>query len=234
MSTAIQNRTSEELLQASSFPDEEIINRVQNGDLALFEIVMRRYNQRLYRIIRAIIENDHEAEEVVQEAYVRAYMHLHQFEGRAQFSTWLTKIAIYQAYAHKRRLRREVTVGHMNEPINARDPGCTECDPEKNAVSAGIRAVLESAIQDLPDIYRTVFVMRTVEEMTTSEVAECLGISEQNVKTRLLRGRALLRRRLTTRFSSSANRTFEFLGSRCDRIVQGVFAKIFDLRSRKL
>lgn len=200
--------------------DEEVVQRVRDGETSLFEIIMRRYNQRLFRIIRGILKDENEAEEVIQEAYVRAYEHLDQFAGRAKFSTWLTKIAVYEAYA---RLRNQ----HRTRSADAAEPiVTTERSPEQRTFDSELRSLLELAIDSLPDDYRSVLIMRDVEGMNISETAECLGITEQNVKVRLFRARAMIRRQLLERAGAVSSKAFEFLGSRCDLIVQRVLARI--------
>src|SRR5215471_18753261 len=176
--------------------DEEVVRRVINGERALFEILMRRYNQRLFRVTRSIVTNDLEAEDIIQDAYVRAYEHLNQFEGRARFSTWLTKIAIYEAYARLRRSdyqKVDSISGLENESLQMR---AKERDPEQQIYDGELKMVLEKAFDALPDNYRSVFMLREIEGLSTAETAECLEISEENVKTRLHRARTLLQQEL--------------------------------------
>ena len=213
---------------AASLTDEEIVERVRAGDVALFEILMRRYNQRLYRVARAILGDESEAEDVMQEAYVRAYRHLDQFAGAARFSTWLTKIAVYDALARARQRRRFVGIEELTEhPDFARPPtSMAERDPEQQVLARERHILLEAAIEALPPPYRSVFVLRDVEEMSTAEVAACLGLSEDAVKVRLHRARARLRRYLSDRLRAGVTQTFPFGGARCDRVVSRVFERI--------
>ncbi len=208
-----------------SISDEEAVQRVRAGETGVYEVIMRRYNQRLYRVARAILRDESEAEDVMQEAYVRAYHHLDQFAGEAKFSTWLTKIAVYEAL-HRRRLRSRLkTYGSMME-IAKRFVGFLNTrDPEQQASAAELRRSLESAVGSLPDIYRSVFMFRSVEEMTVAETAACLGISEEAVKTRLHRARALIRRKLSGEAAAAAG-AFEFPAVRCDRVVAAVFRRL--------
>lgn len=206
--------------------DEEIIRRVLDGETALYEIIMRRYNQRLYRAARAILRDDGEAEDVLQDTYVRAYQHLGQFAGRAQFSTWLTRIAVHEALARVRRRDRleqiESTEGEKGGfMLQAKGP-----DPESQAAQAEIGRLLEDAILSLPEIHRTVLMLRDVEEMSTEEAAAALEITEENVKVRLHRARAMLRKELFVRAGARASSAFPFMGTRCDRVVQAVFRQI--------
>lgn len=213
----------------ATLSDEEIAARVRDGETALFELLMRRYNQRLYRVARAIVRNDAEAEDVTQQAYVNAYVNLAQFEGRAKFATWLTRIAVHEALGRVRRqTRARIAYSPMEDPME--DPVDTvesrELDPERLAFSSELRTVLESAIDALPDGHRTVFMMREVEGLSTAETADCLELSEEAVKTRLHRARAMLREAVMNSAGLAAPAAFAFHLSRCDRIVAAVFARI--------
>lgn len=216
--TTVQQRTSTETLT-----DEQIIQRVLSGETALYELMMRRYNQRLYRAVRAVLRNEDEVEDVMQDAYVRAYRHLADFAGRSQFSTWLTRIALHEAFARARHSKRiqqfddEVTNGGP-EMIPA-----STLDPERRTANTELAALLEEAILSLPESLRTVLMLRDVEELSTAETAEALELSEENVKTRLHRGRALVRRKLYARVGADAPGAFAFMGTRCDRMVRCVF-----------
>jgi len=206
--------------------DEEVVRRVIEGEAALFEILMRRYNRRLFRVTRSIVANDQEAEDIIQDAYVRAYQHLDQFEGRARFSTWLTKIAIYEAYARVRRADyRKVDSISVLEGQGI-DVTSDERDPEQQIYDGELKVVLEKAFDKLPADYRSVFMLREIEGLSTAETAECLEVSEENVKTRLYRARALLQRELYSLVGANANVAFQFLGVRCDRIVARVLDRI--------
>src|SRR5262249_36121293 len=192
--------------------DEEVVRRVIEGERALFEILMRRYNRRLFRVTRSIVASDLEAEDIIQDAYVRAYEHLNQFEGRAQFSTWLTKIAIYEAYARVRRVDHQkvdsisVLEGHgMDVKANGRDP-------EQQIYNAELKMVLEKAFDGLPDDYRWVFMLGKMEGLSRAKTAQCWDLSKKNVKPRLHRARALLQRELYSLVGANANMAFQFLG----------------------
>jgi RNA polymerase sigma-70 factor, ECF subfamily len=208
--------------------DGELVERVLRGEKLLFELLMRKYNQRLFRACRAILRDDAEAEDVAQDAYVRAYEHLSQFEGRASFSTWLTRIAVNEALARRRRRQLNQEIDAMQEVRKDafRQLSNDDKDPEQLASSAETRTFLEQSIDALPDSYREVFVLREVEEMSTSETADTLEISEENVKTRLHRARALLRRELFARAGATSTSAFHFLGARCDRLIRNVMARI--------
>lgn len=207
----------------SALTDEEIVARVLAGETRLFELIMRRHNQRIYRAARAIVRNDGEAEDVMQDAYVRAYAHLREFEGRARFSTWLTRIAVHEALARSRRGRRFGPLDDKETQSMSTAPSST---PEQQASDGEIRTVLEKAIDSLPDEFRSVFVLRAVEEMSGAETAECLGIPEETVKTRLFRARARLQERLLEALEPAAPRAYEFHLSRCDRVVAAVLSRL--------
>jgi RNA polymerase sigma-70 factor, ECF subfamily len=216
--------------QAKDLPisDEEIVGRIRAGETNLFEVVMRRYNQRLYRIARAILADEAEAEDVMQQAYVNAYLHLDQFASRSTFSTWLTKIAVHEALARARRRGRfnptEASYGWDEETMGAlKSPGP---DPERQAFAGELRALIESAIEAIPDHYRVVFVMRDVEGLSTAESAECLDITEETAKTRLHRARLLIREALYQRAGIESGAAFPFQAARCDKIVLAVLERI--------
>ena len=208
-----------------TLPDEEIARRVRAGETALYEIVMRRYNQRLYRVARAILHNDAEAEDVMQDAYVRAYEHLDQFAGRAPFSTWLTRIAVHEALARVRARRRSQPLDDA-EGDTSMDPATTAPDPEQNASGSELRGILEQAVLSLPERYRIVVMLRDVEELSTAETAAALGLSEDNVKVRLHRGHGMVRNWLLERVGSHACEAFPFMGIRCDRTVRNVLGRL--------
>ena len=211
--------------------DAEIVRRVRGGEPALFEVLMRRHNQRVYRTVRAVLRDVGDPEEVMQQAYVNAYTHLHQFEERAQFSTWLTRITVNEALAQRRALRRHTPMtGRRGEQDDSEESmetlRTTDADPERQAYSRELSDLLEEAVDNLPDTYRVVFMLRDVEGMSTRETSEGLGLGEEAVKTRLHRARALIRRRITERVGVAAAESFQFHASRCDRVVAGVLARI--------
>ncbi|MFB3918141.1 MAG: RNA polymerase sigma factor [Terriglobales bacterium] len=210
--------------------DEQIVERVLAGDTALFEVLMRRHNQRLYRVARAILRDDTESEDVMQDAYVRAFQHLTQFEARAKFSTWLTRIAINEALARSRRRNRWQSIEPAEpngEPMITLTSSAP--DPEQRASSGETVALLEQAISKLPESYRTVLVLRDLEDMSTAATAQVLELSEENVKIRLHRARALLRKQLYARVGATSASAFQFNAVRCDRVVKNVFARLAEL-----
>jgi RNA polymerase sigma-70 factor (ECF subfamily) len=206
--------------------DEEIVRRVLGGDLAAYELIMRRYNQRLFRIVRSIVADEGETEDVLQEAYVRAFQHLSQFAGLAKFSTWLTKIAIHEALARRRKLSRMESVD-LNAPENVNmAPLAAHSGAEQEASLKELRVVLTGAVDALPDDLRTVFAMRMIEGLDTNETASCLDLTEANVKVRLHRARAALREHIDAQIGVEVRELYQFGGQRCDRIVKAVLARI--------
>jgi RNA polymerase sigma-70 factor (ECF subfamily) len=211
-----------DVLSAASraLSDEEIVARVLDGDVPLFELLVRRYNQRLYRATKAILKDDAEAEDAMQEAYVRAFVKLDQFAGEAKFSTWLTKIAVYEALGRLRRRKRQEEVPNT---MKSRD------NPERTVYALELRTAIEAAVQKLPPIYRAVFVMREIEELSGTETAACLGITEETVKTRLHRARMLLRSRMARTVDRALSHAFSFGNRRCDAMTAVVMESIQNL-----
>lgn len=206
---------------APSRTDEHLVATIRGGDLTGFEELMRRYNQRLFRVARAILKDEDEAQDALQQAYIQAYRHLDDFSGRAALSTWLTRIVINEALG-RRRARRpdrpgdeidEHTMSHARVPLP---------DPEQLAYGAELRGLIEASIDALPDGYRLVFVCRDVEGLTTAETATALEVGEEAVKTRLHRARAMLRRDLFARAGAASVEAFAFRGARCDAMVSRV------------
>ncbi|HJQ68370.1 MAG TPA: RNA polymerase sigma factor [Blastocatellia bacterium] len=220
-------RTAAITVAATSMTDEEVIKRVKAGETALFEVIMRRYNQRLYRVVRSILCDDGEAEDVTQDAYVRSYTHLDQFDGRAKFSTWLTKIAVNEALARLRNRQRLVDIDaasiSMEDGMNLESKSPS---PEQEVLTHTIRIVLEAAVDKLPENYRSVFMLRDVEGMSTAETADCLDLSEESIKVRLHRARSLLRKHIYAQTGAATTAAFQFMGARCDCMVSAVLERI--------
>jgi RNA polymerase sigma-70 factor (ECF subfamily) len=208
-------------IQPGALADEEIVVRVRAGDTHLFEVLMRRYNQRLYRAARAILRNDADAEDAVQQAYLNAYRHLGQFEGRARFSTWLTRIAVYEALSRRRRTRDNPPGSGDDEQVERIVSAAP--DPERHTYAGELGALLESALATLPDGYRSVFMLREVDGLNTAETARQLSVSEGTVKTRLHRAKDLLQRKLHDVTPAEA---FRFGGNRCDAMVASVMSRL--------
>jgi len=221
---------------ASTLSDADIVKRVRAGERALFEILMRRHNQRLYRAARSVVTDEHDVEDVMQQAYINAFTHLHQFEERSQFSTWLTRITLNEAFGRRRKVQSETMArvpsdgdedaGEFMETVRSPQP-----DPERQAYAQELHRVLEEAVDTLPETYRTVFMLRDVEGLSTTETGEGLGLGEEAVKTRLHRARAMIRRAVTARIGEVAAGTFQFHAPRCDRVVAAVLARIGQSRT---
>lgn len=216
-----------EKAKRESWTDLDVVERVKAGDTALYEIIMRRYNQRLYRVALAILRNDLEAEDVIQDAYVRAYEHLGQYHGPAPFSAWLTRITVNEAL-HRLRLRRQSQPAAYTEEegdplMDVPEPSP---DPEQRASISELGHILERAVLDLPDSYRTVLMLRDIEQLSTAETAAALDLSEENVKVRLHRGRLMARDWLVEQVGANAKSVFPFMGVRCDRVVHMVFERL--------
>ena len=214
--------------------DEDLVRAVRGGNEACFETLMRRYNQRLYRVARSIIHDDDEAEDVIQQAYINAYLHLGQFEDRAKFSTWLTRITIHEALSRVRKAGRVLRLEDRGEGAESVADRITSPgqDPEHAAYSGELAREIEGAVGQLPDVYRGVFMLRDIEGMSTLETAECLGLNEDTVKTRLHRARAILRRELIARMGEAASTAFQFHAPRCDRVVTAVRSQLAQMGSR--
>ena len=196
---------------------------------------MRRYNGKLFRIARAIVRDDPDAEDVLQDAYLDAYRHIHDFRGDSHVGTWLTRIVINQALMRMRKERRRSVIVPFRErrtdeaegaEVNVADP--TSESPATRVLRGEIRRILEHRIDELPLSFRTVFIMREVEDMSVPETAECLGISPATVRSRLFRARALLRESLAREMDIAGGDVFAFAGARCDRIVAAVLARAAD------
>jgi len=213
--------------------DPQLVARIAGGDQMAFESLMRKYNGKLFRVARAILKDDSDAEDVLQDAYIDAYRHIQDFRGDSQVGTWLTRIVINQALMRLRKeKRRSVIVPFRSvRTSDAERPEANVADettesPSSRVLRAEIRRILERRIDELPLSFRTVFVMREVEEMSVQETAECLGISPATVRTRLFRARALLRESLARELDIAAVDVFGFAGARCDRIVAAVLARM--------
>ena len=214
-----------DVARREEWSDEQIVSRVLSGETALYELLMRRYNRLLYRVARSILRDDAEAEDVMQDAYVRAYQHLGSFEGRAKFATWLTRIAVHEALARARKRSRFLAHDFSEEPIGdaMKSFASTDRTPEQQVYDREVGNVLEKAILALSEEHRLVFMLRDVEGMSTEETAESLNLTQENVKVRLHRARAALRKQLYAAVGGNTPRCFEFHAVRCDRVVKQVF-----------
>jgi RNA polymerase sigma-70 factor (ECF subfamily) len=200
-------------------PDRELVARVRGGDVAGFEALMRRHNRRLFRVALAILGDADEAEDVMQETYLRAFAALAQFAGAARFATWLVRIAVHEALARRRRRQP-----HAHDDADAVLDDAL--GPADAAGAAELGALIEAAVARLPAPFRVVFVLRAVEQLSVQETAACLGIDEATVKTRAFRARALLRGLLARHATDVAPRLFDLHLARCDRVVAHVLPRV--------
>jgi RNA polymerase sigma-70 factor (ECF subfamily) len=204
--------------------DAALVERAQQRDGTALWLVIKRHNQRLHRVARAVLDDDTEAEDVVQETYIHAFTHLSEFRAEARLSTWLTRIALNEALGRRRQRRPTVdlkALEGMAAPFSVHS-----ANPEEATALAEIRRLLENAVDGLPEPFRAVFVMRDVEEMSVEETALLLGLRPQTVSTRLHRARRLLRHALQDRLASVFTDTFLFAGARCDRLAQAVLDRL--------
>ncbi len=210
----------------TDFTDDELVAGVLAGQTPLFEELMRRYNQRIYRVARAIVKDEAEAEDVMQQAYLNAFSHLRQFESRSQFSTWLTRIVIHEALGRRRRALRPGDRVAESEEIAMSQAESTVPSPERQAYASELKRLIEDSVDALPDTYRAVFMLREIEGLSTAETAAGLELGEEAVKTRLHRARAIVRRELFARAGGATADAFTFGATRCDAVVRYVLANI--------
>lgn len=211
--------------------DEQVVARVLAGETELFELVMRRHNQRVYRAIRSVVRTEAEVEDVMQQAYLQAFAHLKDFSGRSTVSTWLIRIAMNEALMRTRKAARltlvpDLTDRHLESAMSS-PPNDS---PEERAHARELSSFLETAVDALPELYRTVFVLRDIEGLSTAETAEVLEVSEDVVKTRLHRAKSLVRDALFEQVTGTADDAFVFRAPRCDRIVQRVMSAVLTPR----
>lgn len=208
--------------------DAELLAHLRAGRSSAYAALMRRNNQRLYRLARGILRDDAEAEEVVQESYVRAFTHLDGFKGEASLATWLARIVLNEALGRLRRRRPTVDIDDITETLAAGEHGtaAAEPSPEQAMARLEVRRAIEKAVDELPAAFRSVFMLRAIEQMSTEETASCLGIPGETVKTRLHRANKQLRQALTTQFGAVLDGAFPFLGARCDRLIATVLERL--------
>ena len=214
---------------ADELDDEAVVARVLAGECTLYELIMRRYNQRLYRIVRGMLDDDAETEDALQECYLHAFQHLDQFRGEAKFSTWLARIAVHEA---SRRQKRRGLARQRTRALDAfGEHHCTFEDrfrqpPQNTLENNELRHVLTDCIEQLPAQLRTVLILRDIEELDTRDTAECLDVSEENVRIMLHRARGLLRKDIDQRLGSEVRVMYQFGAERCDRVVHAVMQAI--------
>lgn len=225
---------------APELSDLALVQRTMRGDDKAFEIIMRRNNRALYRAARSILQDDAEAEDAVQEAYLRAYRALDSFQGESKLTTWLTRIVINEALQKMRKRKQEMGTISLENVVNlemhldtANEGKVSPDNPEAAAMRGQTRKLLEHKIDQLPSAFRTVFILRALEEMSVEETASCIGITEATVRTRFFRAKSLLRESLAKEIDVVFEDAFAFAGERCDRIVSTVLARIKCLHARR-
>ena len=217
-------RDATEIIAASG--DLELTQRALARDGAAFRTIIKTHNQRLYRIARGVVRNDSEAEDIVQEAYVRAFAHLESFRGDASLATWLSRIVINEALGRLRKRRRTVAMPENPQAEIIQFPLNPSDDPERTMAQRQILALVERATDSLPDIYRMVFVARVIEGLSIEETSELLGVRPETVKTRLHRARTLLRKALDDQIGPVLLDAFPFAGRRCERLTSAVMRRL--------
>jgi RNA polymerase sigma-70 factor, ECF subfamily len=212
--------------------DAELVQLALQRNGEAFRAIMQRHNRRLYRVARSIMHDDSEAEDVVQEAYVLAFGNLAKFRAESSLATWLTRITLNEALGRLRRRRPTVDLSSLDMPsvdgaqVIPFPTMPSNEDPERNAAQREIRCLIERAIDELPEIFRVVFVMRDVEDMSIEETAAFLGLRPETVKTRLHRARKLLRQALDEKLAPVLTDVFPFAGKRCLRITDEVLNRL--------
>jgi len=215
---------NQEIAEATVLPDNEIISRILTGEKNLYALLIRKYNQRLYRVGMSIINDDAEVEDTMQVAYIRAYENLGKFEFRSGFSTWLTRILINESLLRiKKRKSLAMKVEAVDNNMNQLSLPVSKT-PLSGVINKELKTALEEAIRQLPEKYRTVFIMREIEDMNVAETQQCLDLTEANVKVRLNRAKAMLRDTLQNYYRNEDLLSFHL--TRCDRVVENVMKQI--------
>lgn len=211
-------------VKTTKIPDGIVVERILNGEKELFEILMRRYNQTLYRVVRGYLKAEDAIEDVMQEAYLKAFWKLNQFKNDAAFSTWLIRIGINEALQYIRKQSTVQSVSNFKYENDLLSAKFNSMNPEKRTIQNETRVLIEKAVDKLPENYRIVYIMREVEGMNNKAIAKCLGLSESNIKVRFHRSKEMLKEMLYD-FSDGVE-LFEFGDSRCDNLVNQVMQKI--------
>ena len=211
--------------------ESALVRLAAQGDADAFAAIMRTHNRPLFRVARAILKDDAEAEDALQEAYIRAYRSLSTYRGEAQLSTWLARVVVNEALMRLRKRERRNSIVPLQPGVDLQDANVMEIEskmenPENAARRAEVRRLLEARIDALPDVYRAVFMLRAVEEYSVEETAAILDVPEATVRTRFFRARSLLREGLASEVDMASGEAFGFAGERCDRIVASVLARL--------
>ena len=217
-------------LDYAALPERDLVSFARAGDREAFRAIMQNCNQRLFRVARGLMRDDAEAEDLLQEAYTRAFAAIAGFRGESGIATWLTRIGLNEGHDRLRARRATVELEEV-EPAQASGqvlpfPGPSATDPEADAARAQIRRLIEVALDDLPEAFRLVFILREVEELSVDETAAHLGIRTETVKTRLHRARRRLREALDSRLADVMVGAYPFLGARCARIIERVLSRM--------
>jgi RNA polymerase sigma-70 factor (ECF subfamily) len=219
--------TATRVAGVSALGDVELVQLARQRDGTAFRTIMQRHNRRLYRMARSVVLNDSEAEDVVQEAYIRAFINLDQFRGDSSLATWLSRIVLNEALGRLRRRRPIVDLGTIENraPSQVISFPAAQLDPERAIAQREIQRLVEQAIDDLPEAFRIVLVARIIEDMSIEETAELFGLRAETVRTRLHRARALLRVALKQHIDSALSDAFPFAGHRCARTTSAVLLR---------
>jgi len=223
--------TSDSAIRTAPAEDElTLARRIAHGDRAAFELIMRRYNRRLYRLARASLRDDSEAKDALQEAYLNAYRGIGSFRGEATLSTWLSRLVLNECGVRQRRSARRRDIIPLVSSATSRTETESVADvaegPDRAAARTQLRATLESKLGELPEALRVVFVLRSVEESSVAETAATLGIAEETVRVRHFRAKGMLREALAREIDLAEADLFEFGGVHCDGIVASVRARL--------
>lgn len=221
---------AQSITRATEAGEGQLLAELRAGRSSAYAALMRRNNQRLYRLARGILRDDAEAEEAVQAGYVRAFTHIDSFKGEASIATWLARIVLNEALARQRRRRPTVDIEDVSETLLDTEPTALvrprEPSPEQAMARREISRSIERAVDALPAAFRSVFILRVIEQMSIEETALSLGIREETVKSRLHRANKLLRQTLAQHFDAILDGAFPFLGPRCDRVVATVLERL--------
>jgi RNA polymerase sigma-70 factor, ECF subfamily len=218
-------------LELSRLVDAELVRLAREGSVSALRLIVRRHNQRLYRVARAIVRDDTEAEDVMQEAYLSAFRNLGRFRADASLATWLTRIVVNRALGHVRRQAVMMPLDAVDDVRWVDDIAmhrASESDPERAAARSQVRDLLERAIDSLPEPFRVVFVLRMVEQLSVEETASSLGLREETVKTRLHRAKKLMRAQLEAKLGSAFTDAFPFQDPRCANFTDALLARLTD------
>lgn len=226
-----KTKTAEATTNIDTTPDDIVIEQVRKGNTNAFEIIMRRYNQRLYRVARSILTDSDAAQDAVQQAYISAYYKLERYTPGGYFGAWLTRITINEALMIKRKADNRIAA--TKDSLDNDKLSATGTDPVTVQTNKELAGLIESAIEKLPDEFRYVFVLRAIQQLSTKETAESLDINETTVKTRLHRARNLMQHSLNQHIEQAGMQVYEFAGQRCDRIVRTVLEKLTTLSAGK-